>query len=69
MFFGGRIGNPVLVLLPRLSLPEDWRGLRADDLSSVSGIPGCIFVHASGFIGGNETQEGALEMARKALRS
>ncbi|KAM4044394.1 MYG1 exonuclease [Anomaloglossus baeobatrachus] len=53
----------------RLSLPEDWRGLRADDLSSVSGIPGCIFVHASGFIGGNETQEGALEMARKALTS
>ncbi|XP_053564285.1 MYG1 exonuclease [Bombina bombina] len=53
----------------RLSLPEDWRGLRADELSSVSGIPGCIFVHVSGFIGGNETQEGALEMARKALRS
>ncbi|KAM5179439.1 MYG1 exonuclease [Mantella aurantiaca] len=53
----------------RLSLPEDWRGLRADDLSSVSGIPGCIFVHATGFIGGNETQGGALEMARKALTS
>ena len=33
----------------------------------VSGIPGCVFVHASGFIGGNATLEGALEMARKAL--
>ncbi|KAM8977582.1 MYG1 exonuclease [Pelodytes ibericus] len=53
----------------RLSLPEDWRGLRSDDLSSVSGIQGCVFVHASGFIGGNETQGGALEMARKALTS
>ncbi|KAM4701354.1 MYG1 exonuclease [Discoglossus pictus] len=53
----------------RLSLPEDWRGLRADELSSISGIPGCVFVHVSGFIGGNETQEGALEMARKALKS
>uniref|UniRef100_A0A8C5MYH7 Uncharacterized protein n=1 Tax=Leptobrachium leishanense TaxID=445787 RepID=A0A8C5MYH7_9ANUR len=53
----------------RLSLPEDWRGLHSDDLSSVSGIPGCVFVHASGFIGGNETQGGALEMARKALTS
>ncbi|PIN97601.1 hypothetical protein AB205_0061300 [Aquarana catesbeiana] len=53
----------------RLSLPEDWRGLRADDLSSISGIPGCIFVHTTGFIGGNETQEGALEMAQKALTS
>lgn len=34
----------------------------------MSGIKGCIFVHASGFIGGNETREGALEMARKTLQ-
>ncbi|XP_075447934.1 MYG1 exonuclease [Ascaphus truei] len=53
----------------RLSLPEDWRGVRDAELSSLSGIPGCIFVHASGFIGGNETREGALEMARQALKS
>ena len=32
-----------------------------------AGIPGCVFVHASGFIGGHATFEGALEMARKAL--
>lgn len=32
-----------------------------------SGIPGGVFVHASGFIGGNATLEGAVEMARKAL--
>uniref|UniRef100_A0A671RJ59 MYG1 exonuclease n=1 Tax=Sinocyclocheilus anshuiensis TaxID=1608454 RepID=A0A671RJ59_9TELE len=37
----------------RLSLLEEWRG----------GIPGCIFVHASGFIGGNRTQE----MAKRTL--
>ena len=29
-----------------------WRGLRDNELSEKSGIPGCIFVHASGFIGG-----------------
>jgi uncharacterized UPF0160 family protein len=51
----------------RKALPDEWRGLRDDALSSKSGIPGCIFVHASGFIGGNKSYEGALEMARKAL--
>ena len=28
---------------------------------------GCKFVHASGFIGGNATQEGALAMAVKTM--
>ena len=53
----------------RLSLLEEWRGIRAEELTKLSGIPGCIFVHASGFIGGNETKEGVLEMARTTLRS
>ena len=51
----------------RKALPAQWRGLRDDELSKVSGIEGCIFVHASGFIGGNKTYEGALQMALKAL--
>jgi uncharacterized UPF0160 family protein len=52
----------------RLSLPEEWRGRRDEELSAVSGIDGCIFVHMSGFIGGNKTKEGALAMAKKALQ-
>ena len=36
----------------RKALPEPWRGVRDDALSELSGIPGGIFVHASGFIGG-----------------
>ncbi|XP_067884605.1 UPF0160 protein MYG1, mitochondrial [Heterodontus francisci] len=51
----------------RLSLLEEWQGLRDEELSAVSGIAGCVFVHASGFIGGNTTKEGALEMARVTL--
>lgn len=51
----------------RKPLPEAWRGVRDEELDKVSGIPGCIFVHASGFIGGNKTYEGALAMAQKAL--
>jgi uncharacterized UPF0160 family protein len=36
----------------RKALPEVWRGLRDENLSQVSGVEGGIFVHASGFIGG-----------------
>ncbi|KAL5816790.1 hypothetical protein ACOSQ3_025168 [Xanthoceras sorbifolium] len=52
----------------RKALPAQWRGLRDDELSKESGIPGCVFVHMSGFIGGNQTYEGALAMARAALK-
>lgn len=58
----------ICIYVYRLSLPEDWRGLRDDVLTEKSGIEGCIFVHAGGFIGGNHTYEGALEMAKKSLK-
>jgi uncharacterized UPF0160 family protein len=51
----------------RKSLPAAWCGLRDEALSAASGIPGCVFAHANGFIGGNATYEGALEMARQAV--
>jgi uncharacterized UPF0160 family protein len=51
----------------RKSLPEAWRGVRDEELSKVSGVPGGVFIHAGGFIGGNMTFEGALEMAKKAV--
>ena len=51
----------------RKALPEQWRGIREEELSAKTGVPGCIFVHASGFIGGNLTKDGALSMAIKAL--
>merc|ERR1712107_617101 len=51
----------------RRALPEAWRGIRDEQLSELSGIPQCVFVHQSGFIGGNHTREGALRMAMQAL--
>ncbi|KAG1677809.1 hypothetical protein FOA52_008573 [Chlamydomonas sp. UWO 241] len=51
----------------RRNMPAAWCGLRDDKLSEVSGIPGCVFCHANGFIGGNHSYEGVLEMARKSL--
>ena len=51
----------------RVSLDESWRGLRDADLIAKSGIEGGKFVHASGFIGGNATFEGAKAMALASL--
>ncbi|KAF5731299.1 hypothetical protein HS088_TW19G00906 [Tripterygium wilfordii] len=53
----------------RKPLPLSWRGLENDELSEVTGIPGCVFVHMSGFIGGNISFKGALHMARASLKA
>lgn len=49
----------------RKKLPEQWCGLRDDKLSEKAGVEGCIFIHATGFIGGHKTKEGALHLARE----
>ncbi|KAK4665603.1 hypothetical protein QC763_403060 [Podospora pseudopauciseta] len=51
----------------RKPLPEAWRGFRDEELDGISGVPGSVFVHAAGFIGGNKTFDGALAMVQKAL--
>lgn len=51
----------------RLPLPEPWRGIRDDELSKLTGVEGCIFVHASGFIGGAKTYEAVMKLATLAL--
>lgn len=51
----------------RKTLPEPWRGMRDEKLSELSGIEGCVFVHAAGFIGGVATLEGVKKMAGKAI--
>ncbi|CAI5758933.1 unnamed protein product [Candida verbasci] len=51
----------------RLGLPKELRGLRDDELSKKSGIDGCIFIHATGFIGGANSEEGVLKLAKLSL--
>lgn len=62
----------------RKPLPEAWRGVRDQDLDGLIAseaektgkdkIPeGAVFVHASGFIGGHKTREGAMAMAVRGL--
>lgn len=53
----------------RKSIKKEWQGIRDKELSDLSGIDGCIFVHSSGFIGGNKTHNGALKMAKESLNA
>ena len=53
----------------RKNLPKAWGGKRDEELSQLTGIEGCIFCHPALFICGNQTKEGALSMAQKAVQS
>ncbi len=52
----------------RKSLPAAWGGLDGEELDAVAGMEGCIFCHRGRFVAGHKTKEGALAMARMALR-
>ncbi|CCF56540.1 hypothetical protein KAFR_0B02420 [Kazachstania africana CBS 2517] len=51
----------------RRGLPKALRGLRDEQLSEASGVPGCVFIHAAGFIGGAKTKEAVLQLAKMGL--
>lgn len=53
----------------RKPLPEAWRGVPANDLQAVSGVADANFCHKGGFIGGADSLDGALAMARKAIEA
>jgi len=54
----------------RKTLPKAWLSLRNDELDkAVGGVPGGVFVHTSGFIGGHKTYDGVLDMAIKAVNN
>ena len=50
------------------ALPKEWRSKRSDELNKLTNVDGCVFVHSSGFIGGNNTLDGAKKMAEKAIQ-
>jgi uncharacterized UPF0160 family protein len=51
----------------RKSFPESWRGKRDSELEKVTGVPGAVFCHNSGFLVVAKTKEAVLELAHKAL--
>ena len=55
--------------IPRVSVPNKWRGMRNEELRRVTGIPTAIFCHLSGMTGSAETLEGAIAMVKLAMAS
>lgn len=51
----------------RVSLPRPWCQCEPENYPEVIGVQECTFVHANGFIGGNKTFDGALQMAKLAI--
>ncbi|HAB98432.1 MAG TPA: hypothetical protein DCE71_01255, partial [Parachlamydiales bacterium] len=51
----------------RTPLPQEWAGLREEDLKKISKIPGAIFCHKGRFISIWETKEDAIRASRIVL--
>lgn len=51
----------------RITLNPAWHGMREKELQEVSGIETADFVHASGFLGGAWSVEGAMKMATDSI--
>lgn len=53
----------------RIALKKEWCGLRDQELQKLSGVDDAIFIHATGFIGGAKSFDGAVALAKKTLAS
>lgn len=51
----------------RKPLPEEWAGLRDEELQAVTKVPDAVFCHRGRFICGAKSKEGALALARLAV--
>lgn len=49
------------------ALPKEWRGHRDQELDTLTGIPGGVFVHKSGFLGIWKTKEALDQVMNKIL--
>lgn len=53
----------------RKPVPESWKGLRGEELQKVTGVATASFCHPAGFIGGAETLEDAISLAKLAAKA
>ncbi|OHA30393.1 MAG: hypothetical protein A3G52_03280 [Candidatus Taylorbacteria bacterium RIFCSPLOWO2_12_FULL_43_20] len=59
--------DSVLDFKNRKNLPADWAGKRDRELQEASGVSDAVFCHNSRFMAVAKTQEGAVELAKRAL--
>jgi uncharacterized UPF0160 family protein len=53
----------------RQPLPEEWAGLRGQELAAVTGVEDAVFCHTGRFIAGARSREGVMRMLEKALEA
>lgn len=53
----------------RKSVPAEWKGLRDADIQRATGVATASFCHPASFIGGADTLEDALAIAKKAVEA
>lgn len=54
---------------PRKAFPESWRGLQKEELEAVTGVPGSIFCHRTGYLVVADTKEHLLQLVKIAVES
>lgn len=76
--FQGKDGNWDVQAIPpslenrmgqRKPFPEEWRGLRGEELAKASGVESAVFCHVAGFFAVAETKEDAILLAEKVSKS
>lgn len=50
----------------RKNVPAEWKGLQGPELQAVTGVKTASFCHQAGFIGGADTLEDAIKLAKMA---
>lgn len=53
----------------RKDLPQEWAGLRDEELEKVSGVEGVLFCHRKLFMAATKTKESAIKLAKIAIES
>ena len=53
----------------RKKVPAEWKGLCDSELQTVTGVATATFCHPAGFIGGAETLEDTLVLAKIAVKA
>lgn len=48
-------------------LPNEWAGLRSEELERISGVSGALFCHRKLFMAAANNKEGAIQLAKKAI--
>lgn len=51
----------------RISVPDEWCGKRDEELQELTGIKDARFIHSGGFIGGTDSYEATLALAKKII--